>query len=574
MPTTETVSTEHRQVREHCGYFWMDGWTLAGVHGQDTFSFLQSQTTNDCLGLQVGEGCPNAVVTRKANLLAVFSLHKTAEDRGLILVETALRDKLLAGLEQFHIREDITFEKEIPENCLLALQGPKSPVLLSALTGQPVVDFKTCEIRRLHIGKDATWVLERNLTGESGYVIALAKAARPRVLERLLQAGEPMGLTAIGPETREVLRIEAGLPVYGRDMDEKVLLPETGLEHSAVSYHKGCYTGQEVIARLKTYGAPSFALMGLMFEAEAWPPLNAQMKLGNKRLGVVKSGAFSPFLGRAVALAYIQKDSRSPDQTLEVLIDGQPWKVKTVLLPFYQPVSGLERAQELHRQAMSLYKKEESLDRPIALLREAIALAPKFALAYEALGVLLARQNKLDEAIALMKRLAEIDPTEIMAHSNLSVYYMKQGRIEEAEAEKGEATALQFEKLIEENQRKKAKVKQTEVEEEERLRQIGMFQQVLKIDPVDQVANFGLGTIYLEQGDYQAALPPLQTVVEHYPDYSAAWLVLGKTLEKLKQFEQAAEIYRKGIAAASKKGDLMPLRDMQNRLNQLSHSAS
>jgi len=113
-----------------------------------------------------------------------------------------------------------------------------------------------------------------------------------------------------------------------------------------------------------------------------------------------------------------------------------------------------------------------------------------------------------------------------------------------------------------------------EVEEEERLRQIGMFQQVLKIDPVDQVANFGLGTIYLEQGDYQAALPPLQTVVEHYPDYSAAWLVLGKTLEKLKQFEQAAEIYRKGIAAASKKGDLMPLRDMQNRLNQLSHSAS
>jgi tetratricopeptide (TPR) repeat protein len=101
-----------------------------------------------------------------------------------------------------------------------------------------------------------------------------------------------------------------------------------------------------------------------------------------------------------------------------------------------------------------------------------------------------------------------------------------------------------------------------------------MFHKVLEIDPVDQVANFGLGSIYLDIAKYEEAVGPLQTVVEHYQDHSAAYLALGKALEKLERREEAAEVYKKGIEAASKKGDLMPLRDMQNRLNQILQSGS
>ena len=102
-----------------------------------------------------------------------------------------------------------------------------------------------------------------------------------------------------------------------------------------------------------------------------------------------------------------------------------------------------------------------------------------------------------------MKRLVEIDPTEIMAHSNLSIYYMKQGRIEDAELEKGEATAIEFERLVTQNLDKKKKEKRDEAEKKERERMVGMFEQVLEIDPVDQVANFGLGSIYLETEQYE-----------------------------------------------------------------------
>ena len=106
----------------------------------------------------------------------------------------------------------------------------------------------------------------------------------------------------------------------------------------------------------------------------------------------------------------------------------------------------------------------------------------------------------------------------------------------------------------------------------EREQKISMFKQVLEIDPVDQVANFGLGSVYYDLKRYDEALSPLQTVVKEYNDYSAAYVLLGKTMEKLLRKEEAIEVYRKGIAVASKKGDLMPLKEMQQKLNQLLHS--
>jgi folate-binding protein YgfZ len=572
--TLTTLTEEHQQAREGCVYFPLEDFCLVEAKGKDTFSFLQSQTTNDVLNLATGAGLSNALVDRKARLLGNFSLHKTSDTTALVLVETHQRDVLIHQLEEYHFREDLVWNTKTPFNFLVALQGPKSPVVLENLTASVAGLHTTHDIFMARIGDIETWVICKNLTGEEGYLLACSVDRKEDLLQAMHQAGESVGLVLIGSEARETLRIEAGLPVYGRDMDKNHILPETGLEHTSVSYHKGCYIGQEVIARIKTYGSPAFALMGIILEGDDLPTLNATIKIKTKKIGVVKSSVYSPSLGKVIALAYMQKDFRSPDQTYEVTLNNTPAKITTCLLPFYQTAGKTARAKQLHQQALTQFKNEENLDNPIALLRESIALDPKYAPGYEALGVMLSKQNKLDEAIALMKRLVEIDPQEIMAHSNLSIYYMQQGRIEDAELEKGEATAIQFEKLVEENQAKKARAKQASQNKEEQERQVEMFYKVLEIDAVDQVANFGLGSIYLDTGKYEEALGPLKTVVEHYRDHSAAYLALGKTLEKLSRKEEAAEVYKNGIEAASKKGDLMPLRDMQTRLNQILHSGS
>jgi len=565
----QTLQTEVDQVRNHCGYFPLEDWCIISAKGKETFSFLQTQTTNDVLQIQLGQGQYNAITDRQARLIANFSVHRVKEHEALILVETSQKELLLNHLETYHFREDVEFTAL--DYRLLALQGPKSPLILEKVFENQNLPEKPNDTTQLTLDGNRLDIIMKSLTGDEGHILCFQNKLEDNLIQKLLKISTPP--VKVSENAREVLRIEAGIPIFGKDMDQKNILPETGLEHTSVSYNKGCYIGQEVIARIKTYGAPNFALMGLTVEGLDLPPFNGILRLEKKKIGTIKSSVHSVTLNKVISLAYIHKEHRSPDIDLEVTIENKTFKVKTCLLPFYQSQTRKDHSKRLLTQALQIYKEQDDLDRPIAILRESIELDAKNAEAYEALGVFLSKQDKLDEAISLMKRLTEINPKEIMARTNLSVYYMKQGRIEDAEIEKGEATALQFEQLIEKNMAKKLKKKEEEQKKKEMEERVGMFKKVLEIDPKDQIANFGLGSIYLETGRYQEGLEPLKTVIEAYQDYSAAYLLLGKTWEKLSNKEEAIETYKKGIAAASKKGDLMPLKDMQNRMNQLLHSS-
>ena len=571
METTLSSQENHRYLREKAGYFFLEDLCLISAEGSDLFSYLQTQTTNDVNELKPGQGQNNAIVDRKARVISTFSLHRTGEESAVILVETQQKENLLNHLNSFLFREDVTLTSS--SHFVLALQGPKSHEIIKIFTrSNDSIPEKPNHICKFTFEGLPALAIAKSLTGEEGCVLVFQTESEDTITKKFLEFEQQNLLIQVDHHAREVFRIEAGIPSYGKDINDKNILPETGLEHSSVSYNKGCYIGQEVIARIKTYGAPNFALMGLTIEGDVLPISGSEIKLVSKKLGVIKSSIFSYSLQKNISLAYIQKDHRSPDIDLDVTIDNKPYKIRTCLLPFYQPQTRKDHSKLLQDKALKLYQEQDDLDQPVILLREAIELDPKNATAYEALGVFLSKQNKLDEAISLMKRLVEINPEEIMAHSNLSVYYMQQGRIEDAEQEKGEATALQFEKAIAENMAKKTTENKVKQDLAEREQKISMFKQVLEIDPVDQVANFGLGSVYHDLKRYEEALPPLQTVVKEYKDYSAAYVLLGKTMEKLSRQDEAIQTYREGIAVASKKGDLMPLKEMQQKLNQLLHS--
>ena len=568
METTLSSQKNHRYLREKAGYFFLNDLCLISAKGSDLFSYLQTQTTNDVNELKIWQGQNNAIVDRKARVISTFSLHRTGKDSAVILVETIQKENLLNHLNSFLFREDVALT--LSNHFILALQGPKSQELIKHFTqSSDYIPEKPNDVCEFIFEELPCLAISKSLTGEEGCALIFQTESKETVMHELLKFEQQSFVTQIDDHTQEVFRIEAGIPSYGKDISDKNILPETGLEHSSVSYNKGCYIGQEVIARIKTYGAPNFALMGLIIEGESLPLLNSEIVFDSKKLGVIKSSIFSYSLQKNIALAYIQKDHRSPDIDFDVIIDNKSYKIRTCLLPFYQPQTRKDHSKILQDKALKLYQEQDDLDQPVALLREAIELDPKNATAYEALGVFLSKQNKLDEAISLMKRLVEIDPEEIMAHSNLSVYYMQQGRIEDAEREKGEATALQFEKAIAENMAKKTTVDKAKQDLAEREQKISLFKQVLEIDPIDQVANFGLGSVYHDLKRYEEALPPLQTVIKEYKDYSAAYVLLGKTMERLSRQNEAIQAYREGIAVASRKGDLMPLKEMQQKLNQL-----
>jgi tetratricopeptide (TPR) repeat protein len=346
------------------------------------------------------------------------------------------------------------------------------------------------------------------------------------------------------------------------------------LERHAVSYEKGCFLGQEVVARLRAYGAVKQALMGLVVESAPHGPLNADAVLfiDGKRVGQLKSSTFSPTLNAVIALAMLDRNHRTPGAVHAFMTEsGMAFRARVVVLPFYEAQSRGERARELYNDALARFERDaEDVDpSAIPLLKEAVLLDPAYEDAYEALGVILHRQHRVDEAIHYMQRLARINPNCLMAHTNLSVFYVAKGMIEAAEEEKAKAAVLGIQRASDERKAKElAEAERRRLEHEARER-IGMFLEVLEIDPDDAVATFGLGKAYIQLNQYAEAIPHLTRATEVQKDFSAAYLNLGKCHEFMGDPENAAIAYHRGIEAASRKGDLMPLREMERRLNAL-----
>jgi tetratricopeptide (TPR) repeat protein len=362
-------------------------------------------------------------------------------------------------------------------------------------------------------------------------------------------------------------------------MDRSYRIPETTLEREAVSYDKGCYLGQEVVARLRTYGSVKQALMGLVLEQGHDAPLprpGTPLSTDGSGVGHLASSAFSPTLDRAVAMAYLDRAHRAPGATLDFTAeDATAFRATVVVLPFYTAPSREERARSLYDGALELFQRDihDEDDAAIELLKEAVLLAPEYEDAYEVLGVILNRHGRVDEAIRYMRILERLNPDCIMAHTNLSVFYVSKGMIDEAETEKAKAAVLQIRKASEARKAEEIAAAERERIRKEALERIGMFQEVLEFDPDDPLATFGMGSAYMQLNQYAEAVPHLRRATEVTKDYSAAFLNLGKCLEFLGRSEEARDAYRKGIEAATRKGDLMPMREMERRLKGLDAQA-
>src|SRR5262249_18530805 len=153
----------------------------------------------------------------------------------------------------------------------------------------------------------------------------------------------------------EVARIEGGMPKYGLDISADDLVTDTGLEQVAVSYDKGCYVGQEVVARIKTYSAPRKGLVGLVFPQNS-PisfPVGTNCMLDGNTVGQLMINAFSPTLDRTIALAFLAREHREPGQKLSLAIAGEVYEVTVVLFPFHRPPTRDQRARRLYEQALA-----------------------------------------------------------------------------------------------------------------------------------------------------------------------------------------------------------------------------
>lgn len=581
----EDVTAEVRCVRERVGLWRRDTHTFIRITGPDAATWLQTQTSNDVVALESGEGHANALLDRKARLQAHFTLHRW-EDEYWLIVEREQAPHLLQTLDQHLFIEDVAIEDNGDGVDQLFVQGPRATVFLAAVLdtseaiGSDHLPGTAFGCHPLELLGHEVLAFRISDTGEDGFLLVAEVGEGHGLLDALLTADSAFDPAVIGPEAREILRIEAGIPRFGVDMDRENRLPETTLERDAVSYEKGCYLGQEVVAKLRAYTSVRRALTGLAFarDASGAPQPGETLLVEGKPVGEMRSAIFSPTLGYLIGMAYIDREHRDPGSELTFTCSSLPNAATATVrvLPIYEAESRGVRAHRLYDEALGIFERDQEDQDVSAIdyLRESILLEPSFEDAYEALGVILHRHHRVDEAIHYMKKLETINPDCLMAHTNLSVFYVAKGMIEEAETEKAKAAVLQIK-----HNRDARNAEEIATAERERIRseaeeRIGMFEEVLEIDPDDALATYGMGTARMQLNEYEKAVPYLERATELQKDYSVAFLNLGKCLEFIGRTAPAIDAFRRGIAAANRKGDLMPMREMERRLRALNTSQS
>lgn len=506
MSSNPSLAEEVQAVRTSVGYWFRDDYTFVRITGADAAEWLHSQTTNDVQGLESGHGHHNAVLDRQGRVHGHFTLHRW-DDEFWMLIENIQVEHVLEHLDAHLFIEDVTIESTGDDLEQFILQGPKTLSLLSRLMdteesrGTDLLPREWYHVHPIELAGAELLAFRITMTGEDGYVLVGEPGHCAAVGQSLREADDAIEVMPIGHEAQSVLRVEAGIPQYGLDMDEQSRLPETTLERTTVSYEKGCYLGQEVVARLKAYGTVKRALMGLVFEAYdaedlSWVPGNTIMEDGIA-IGELTSITYSSTLDKHIALAYLDRDHRTPDTVLS--IHGKSFTnacgARVVVLPFVEGLSREARAEALYNDALELFQQDldDTDATAIPMLQEAILLHPSYEDAYEVLGVILHRHHRVDEAIYYMLQLKELNPNCVMAHTNLSVFYVAKGMIEEAEEAKAQSAVLQMQNLSDERKAKEmAEQERARIQEEARER-IEMFKEVLDIDPDDGVATFGLG---------------------------------------------------------------------------------
>jgi aminomethyltransferase len=327
---------EYQAVRQAVGLSDLSHRGKIRVIGDDRVKWLQGLISNDILPLQPGQGRYSSFLTHKGKMLGYFRVYTLSdslwiEDVGEVGDATfqALRKFLLYGI------------KAKMENCaeswgLLLVSGPKACTTVRAAFGVDMSDLKPVIAIAAQIGGHASFVLRTEETGEIDLEVLLPAEALHTAWERLMEAGATYGINAVGGHAREALRIEAGLPKAGQDLNEEIVPPEANLEGKAFSLDKGCYPGQEVVARMDTYGSVRRKLVGLALKDSVIPKKGAKLFSENREVGWISSATDSPQLKTPIALAFPLRDFSAPGTHLTIEIDGARHNATVRALPFYR----------------------------------------------------------------------------------------------------------------------------------------------------------------------------------------------------------------------------------------------
>src|SRR5437867_9898398 len=309
------ASDEYARVRHQVGVLDRGDFGVLELTGRDRASFLHALVSNEIKALGPGQGCAATLLDVHGKVQVLLFVW-VADDRIFVVTPPAMAAKTAEALDHYLFSEKVAIEDVSREKALFVLAGPQARETSDRLMGK----LGETPVRLVSGGGE---------TGEAEVWIMCALTDAAKVRDALAGAD----VRSIGPEAFESLRIEAGTPLFGHDVDESVLLPEIPFEN-LLSQTKGCYPGQEVVVRIRDRGHVHRTLRGLVLDGDQVPAQGAEVVVDDAVIGKVTSATRSFGLAHPIALAFVRRQHAEPGTRVSVRLAGTTMAATVSALPF------------------------------------------------------------------------------------------------------------------------------------------------------------------------------------------------------------------------------------------------
>jgi aminomethyltransferase len=333
------LSIEHLAVRTRAGLFDLSHMGQVEIAGKDALAAVQWLTSNDASRLEAGQAQYSGLLTPAGTFVDDVLVYRFAEQHFLLVVNASNVDKDCAWILE-HIRQfdDVAALDTSSRYALLALQGPLALQIMQRLTNFDPSDMRYYWFAHGEVASVRATLSRTGYTGEDGFEIFVPPRQAPTVWNAILDAGKDDGVIPAGLGARDTLRLEAAMRLYGNDIDAETTALEAGLEW-IVGWKKERFVGRDALLRQKDSGV-SRRLVGFEMTDRAIARHGYPVMIGGQQVGVVTSGTETPFVKKAIGLAYVPVSHIAEGMEFDVEIRGRLSRARVVPLPFYKRPKG------------------------------------------------------------------------------------------------------------------------------------------------------------------------------------------------------------------------------------------
>ncbi|RLS58268.1 MAG: glycine cleavage system aminomethyltransferase GcvT [Planctomycetota bacterium] len=335
MPVLYTsLVEEHQAVRQRVGLFDVSHMGRLRFTGSDAENFLQELLTTDCAQLAVGDVKYSLVCQESGGILDDVLLYRREQEWALV-VNASNREKLLEWFETHRRGRDIGLIDETTTTGMIAVQGPQSVALMTALGASSVASLKYYTFTEVVVGNIPCVVSRTGYTGEDGFELTCPATQATWLWEQLMAAGAALGIAPCGLGARDTLRLEAAMPLYGHEMDETMDPFTAGLAFGVRLKKTMPFIGRAALEAVKAVPTTR-RRVGLKLSGKRIPREKMTILSNGVSVGYVSSGTQSPTLGYPLAMGYVPAELASPGTIVQIEIRGSAEPAEVCPLPFYR----------------------------------------------------------------------------------------------------------------------------------------------------------------------------------------------------------------------------------------------